>query len=122
MRLLKLWIPVFFWCWLIYYLSSTPNLKTEFGRWDLILRKAAHITEYFILAWLSFRAFKGTFSLSYFYQLFSSGLFSLLYATSDEYHQSFVPTRGPSLEDVLIDAAGIITFFILLEIRKKLIR
>ena len=29
-----------------------------------------------------------------------------LYAASDEYHQSFVPSRGASVEDVCIDTCG----------------
>ncbi len=30
----------------------------------------------------------------------------ILYAISDEVHQSFVPGRGPGVMDVLIDSAG----------------
>lgn len=33
-------------------------------------------------------------------------LFCLLYGITDEYHQSFVPGREPSLGDVLADTAG----------------
>ncbi|MBU2258703.1 MAG: VanZ family protein [Candidatus Omnitrophica bacterium] len=46
----------------------------------------------------------------------------MLYAVSDEIHQYFVPTRGPSLEDVLIDCAGIIIFYVSLKYLKKFIR
>lgn len=35
-----------------------------------------------------------------------SVLISFLYAVSDEYHQSFVPGRGPAFRDVLIDTIG----------------
>lgn len=31
-----------------------------------------------------------------------------LYAASDEFHQSFVAGRGPSVRDVMIDSAGVI--------------
>lgn len=106
-RFLYLWLPVGAWCGLIFYLSSIPNLKTEFGVWDLVLRKCAHMTEYAILYLLVYRALLGSYPqvsirrISVF-----SLLITILYAASDEYHQSFVPTRGPSVIDVGIDSAG----------------
>ncbi|MBU2257628.1 MAG: VanZ family protein, partial [Candidatus Omnitrophica bacterium] len=61
MKLLKLWFPVLFWCWLIFYISGISSLETPWGLWDFVLRKISHITEYFILTLLLYRAFKGTF-------------------------------------------------------------
>jgi VanZ family protein len=40
-------------------------------------------------------------------------LICVLYAISDEIHQSFVPGRGPSIIDVFIDSTGAITGIIL---------
>ncbi len=40
--------------------------------------------------------------------LIVSALISILYAVSDEYHQSWIPTRHGSVVDVLIDAGGIL--------------
>ncbi|MBU1998366.1 MAG: VanZ family protein [Candidatus Omnitrophota bacterium] len=122
MKLLKLWFPVFFWCWLIFYLSGTPSLETPWGVWDFILRKIAHILEYYILAWLIYRAFKGTFVSSWINLYFWPGALSFLYAVSDEIHQYFVPTRGPSAEDVLIDCFGIIIFFMIIRRRAGAVR
>ncbi|MFH1398433.1 MAG: VanZ family protein [Candidatus Omnitrophota bacterium] len=122
MKLLKLWFPVLFWCWLIFYLSSVPSLETPWGIWDFIFRKIAHILEYYILAWLIYRAFKGTFISSRLNLFFWPGILSFLYAVSDEIHQYFVPTRGPSAGDVLIDCAGIVIFYANLKYLKKLIR
>jgi len=119
MKFFKLWLPVFTWCWLIFYLSSIPNLNTGWGTWDLILRKAAHITEYFILTLLLYRAFKGSFNFSSFYLLFWSSVLSFLYAVSDEIHQAFVPTRSPSPKDVLFDTLGIIAFYLLIKYNNK---
>lgn len=112
LRIAKLWVPVFLWCGLIFYLSSVPSLETPFGAWDTLLRKGAHISEYFILAFLLYRAFCGTFRLGAFYLIFWPALLSFLYAASDEFHQSFVPTRGPSIADVMIDSLGIVLFCI----------
>jgi hypothetical protein len=119
MKFIKLWIPVFSWCWVIFYLSSIPNLNTGWGTWDLILRKAAHITEYFILTVLLYRAFKGSFNFSSFYLLFWSSVLSFLYAVSDEIHQAFVPTRSPSPKDVFMDSLGIIAFYLLIKYGNK---
>jgi len=115
MKLIKLWLPVFIWCGIIFYLSSLPNLQTEWGFWDLILRKLAHIIEYLILTFLLYRAFKRSFNLSASHLIFWSSVLSFLYAISDEIHQRFVPTRSGNLEDVLIDAVGIILFYIILK-------
>ncbi|MBU1999279.1 MAG: VanZ family protein [Candidatus Omnitrophica bacterium] len=117
MKFLRLWLPVFFWCWLIFYFSSIPNLKTQWGAWDLILRKAAHISEYLILTWLLYRGVRGSFRLTNFYLYFWPSLLALLYAVSDELHQAFVPGRGPSLRDILIDSIGI-AFFVILKFQE----
>ena len=119
MKFFKLWLPVFGWCWVIFYLSGIPQLGTGWGVWDLILRKAAHITEYFILTFLLYRAFKGSFIFSSFYLLFWSCVISFLYAVSDEIHQAFVPTRNPSPKDVLFDTLGIIAFYFLIKYNNK---
>lgn len=38
----------------------------------------------------------------------TSIIIGIIYATSDEIHQAFVPGRGPLLTDVLIDTMGVI--------------
>lgn len=121
MKFIKLWVPVFSWAGLIFYLSSIPQLTTGWGVYDLILRKIAHMTEYFILALLLYRAFKGSFNLATFYLILWSFSLSFLYAISDEVHQAFVPTRYPSPADVFIDTVGIIVFFTLLKYKKDFI-
>ncbi len=68
------------------------------------------MTEYFILAFLSYRALKGTFVLSFFLLLTVAAGFSLLYAVSDEVHQLFIVSRSGNITDILIDAMGIIAF------------
>ena len=119
MKFLKLWLPVISWCGLIFYLSGTPNLSTDLGIWDTILRKSAHIAEYFILTFLLYRAFKGSFAMVAFYLICWPALLSFLYAVSDEIHQKFVPTRSGDLTDILIDSLGIISFYILLKYRAR---
>ncbi|TBR17747.1 hypothetical protein EPO66_02140 [bacterium] len=106
----KLWSPVFGWCTLIFYFSGIPNLNSGLGVWDIVLRKCAHMTEYFILAFLFYRALKGTFILSFKTLIFITAALSLLYAVSDEVHQLFIVSRSGNIRDILIDFTGIIIF------------
>jgi hypothetical protein len=98
-----LWLPVILWCGIIYWLSGIPNLKTSFGVGDLILRKCAHMVEYGILYLLARRAFANTTTLQ---PSIAGFVFAVFYAATDEFHQYFVPTRGPSVRDVIIDSIG----------------
>jgi VanZ family protein len=72
-----------------------------------LVRKAAHFTEYAILALLAARAFRTSsrdFLRNHWFAV--SLTFVALYALSDEFHQSFVSSRTASIYDCLIDAAG----------------
>jgi VanZ family protein len=89
---------VLVWAAVIFAFSSIPSLSTHLGTWDLILRKAAHMTEYTILAGLLRRA---TASYGWAFAL------AVAYAASDEFHQTFVRGRHGSPVDVGIDAIGI---------------
>ena len=72
-----------------------------------LVRKAAHFTEYAVLALLAARAFRSSprRALSAWWWLASFAVVACV-ALSDEYHQSFVPSRTASLYDSLIDMAG----------------
>lgn len=81
------------------------DLNSYFG--DLatfIIRKGAHVSEYFILFILTYRV------VLIYVDRKKAKLYSLvvvfLYACSDEIHQYFVPGRGPAFKDVLIDTSG----------------
>lgn len=85
----------------------------------LLVRKAAHMTEYAVLFLLYRRA------------LFLSGVkrpgitalvMSACYAATDEWHQSFVADRGPSVVDVGIDTVGAAAAWIIQSVIKKLRR
>ena len=63
---------------------------------------------YGVLFLLSRRAFSDSFKGWTNNKVFIvSAVFSVLYAASDEFHQAFVPMRGPSVIDVGIDSAGV---------------
>jgi VanZ family protein len=72
-----------------------------------LVRKAGHLTEYAILATLAARAFRNSSHLFIKQHWFKfSLLLAAIYALTDEFHQSFVPSRTASIHDSLIDSAG----------------
>lgn len=87
----------------IYLLSNQPDLSTGLGFWDLLLRKLAHMSVFALLTLLWWRALAPLIR----YPLMTAAVVSLLYAVSDEYHQSFIEGRHGSPVDVAIDSVGI---------------
>ncbi len=70
------------------------------------VRKLAHMTEYFILAvTVSFPFY--VYGLRGFPLMLVAGFICVAFACGDEYHQSFVEGRGPSVQDVCIDSIGV---------------
>lgn len=69
------------------------------------VRKAAHMTEYAILAIL-FYIWLGKWQFAVSKKSAQAIIFAALYAASDEFHQLFVPGRAGSLRDVMLDSTG----------------
>lgn len=74
---------------------------------DFIIRKIAHVTEYAVLCLLVSRSVGVKVTASIRERLVPAGI-SSLYALSDEFHQSFVPSRGATYTDVMWDTLGAI--------------
>jgi len=127
---LKYWAPVIAWILLIFLASGdlmsaehTSRFLVPFLLWlrpdisvesltliHIGVRKAAHLTEYAILALLLCRAvFRGT-NLKWSRSTLFVNLWiaCVLTAAGDEFRQSFVESRGASTWDVMIDSAGAI--------------
>jgi VanZ family protein len=97
------WLPAIIVMTVIFGFSSiTARDMPNFGLWDLIVKKGAHVLGYGLLAlalWYS----QGFDRRRWWLVL----LLAVLYALSDEFHQSFVPGRHPSWVDALvIDGSG----------------
>jgi VanZ family protein len=103
-RVVSIWVPVAAWAALIFVLSSMPSLSTGLGTWDLVVRKAAHLTEYAILGALLVRALD---------RPAAAAALAIAYAATDELHQHFVPGRTGSVVDVLIDSVGVVVGIVL---------
>jgi len=97
--LVRLWLPVVAWAVVIFAFSSIPSLGTGLGTWDLVLRKLAHVTEYAVLGALLLRATG---------RAWMAVVLGVLYAASDELHQTFVPGRHGRPLDVAIDTVGLL--------------
>lgn len=97
------WGPAVLWMAAIFIASATPSVDLPtFGVWDTIVKKGGHMLAYALLAILFRRALG--------WQARPPGaawLLAVLYALGDEFHQSFVPGRHPSLVDALgFDGVG----------------
>jgi VanZ family protein len=123
----RYWMPAIVWMAII-FLGSTDMLSAEhtsrflvpFLRWfdpqisfatlnaiQFGIRKLGHLTEYAILAMLLWRALRGTLASTRNLAIASLVfMVSALFAASDEFHQSFIPTRTSSAHDVMIDCLG----------------
>lgn len=126
-KLIKFWFPVILWMGVIFWMSTgtfssentthiiepilhyispsiSPQAETVVHG---LIRKTGHITEYFILGLLFFRAFRGESLQTWCLRWAINAIIGVvLYALSDEFHQAFVATRTASIFDVSIDLAG----------------
>ena len=80
---------------------------SDVDRTNTVLRKLAHLTEYAILSILLYKCLQSEPE-----QVWQSRqarlavLVAIAYATTDEFHQVFVPGRNASIVDCCIDATG----------------
>jgi VanZ family protein len=75
-------------------------------RIDFNIRKTAHVTEYAIMAILAFRAIHRGQVTFHHYHAFFPPLIAIGYAATDEWHQSFIPSRWGAASDVVFDSLG----------------
>jgi VanZ family protein len=127
-QFVKYWLPLLIWFGVI-FVGSTSVMSAEhtsryivpFLLWlkpgmspkaiwtvHVVVRKFAHITEYAILGLLMWRALRSVPSLhTKTLLIFGVALLGCaLFAASDEFHQTFVKSRTPSVHDVLLDVGG----------------
>ncbi len=114
--------PLFLWIGVIFYLSSNSGSMEETSRFigpllhylfpatpeEILqiyhgyIRKAAHLTEYAILAFLAFRVFSSSSIAKYILPIVLVAAIAMM----DEFNQSFEASRTSSGWDVLLDIAG----------------
>jgi VanZ family protein len=127
-QFVKYWLPLLIWLSVI-FVGSTSVMSAEHTSryivpfllwlkpgmsphtiWIILIsaRKCAHVTEYAVLGLLLWRAFRSIQLLrSKSLLAFAAVLAGCsLFAASDEFHQTFVKSRTPSVHDVLLDVGG----------------
>jgi len=116
-KVLRLWGPVILWMGMIFAFSAQPNLPKASQNWlDFIIKKGAHAFVYAVLAASIWQALReqvahrmGAYSFS----------LALLYAISDEFHQTFVAGRHGRPFDVFVDVSGILIGIFLVSRRRS---
>lgn len=97
-NLLQRWTPAVLLMAAIFFFSSRPSTSLPRFTWgDEIVKKGGHMLGYGLLAatyWHGLGLRAGQQPLAW--------LLAILYAVSDEFHQSFVPGRHPAVLDVLV--------------------
>lgn len=124
-RIVIAWLPVVAMCVIIFLFSQDANsgrhsdtvlgwllslLGLNSPHWHRVLdapfRKLAHVIVYFLLGLVTYRGF----AMGQKWYSLQAGVRSLVfcavYASTDEYHQSFVAGRGPAVHDVALDSAA----------------
>lgn len=117
---LRLWrVALVFWLIAIFIFSSDffsadhTEKVLVYDFLNVLVRKCAHVVEYAILMYLWFRSLcvdRTRFSRSVIWGV----ILSVLYALSDEWHQSFIPSRDGTIADVGWDTVGVVTMGVLL--------
>jgi VanZ family protein len=118
------WAPLLFWLGTIFYFSTDSFASGETSRiigpllrflfpglpdhqyevMHLIIRKLAHVGAYFVLGILAYRSCKHDSDFARTSVL--AGMFVLVTALLDEFHQSLTASRGASIVDVGYDCLG----------------
>ena len=132
-RRLRAWIPTLLWlCVLAFFSTDTfsaehtggvllkilhalfgTRFDEQFDQIHFLVRKSAHFCSYGFLGALAFFSWRATLPALPRWTLRWSLLalmIAVIAGSLDEFHQTFVPSRGPSLQDVFIDAMGGIIF------------
>ena len=98
-------------CSAIFSFSNQVGSESSQISSNLVIRKLGQCSEYLTLGFFSFAYFSNLFLKNNKCKNFKktalvSLIFSILYAVSDEFHQTFVDGRDGNIIDVLIDGSG----------------
>ncbi len=113
MKRIFAWLPAVLWMGMIFFLSSRAKvLVSEEESINFLIFKTLHVLEYAVLHILLFRAIHFEDRRNIFRSLFLSFVIAVVYAATDEIHQTVVPTRDGRPRDVIIDTTGVVLSWI----------
>ncbi|MFS8159259.1 MAG: VanZ family protein, partial [Candidatus Roizmanbacteria bacterium] len=97
-------IPAIIWMILIFFLSSKQRVvASDDAMINFLIFKSFHLIEYGVLYFFMLVGTVGESKKTTTYHYKKAALLTIFYALSDEFHQTFVPTRQGHLQDVGID-------------------
>lgn len=149
MRKIVLTILTLFWLFIIFQFSAAPADESsqmslsvghaighifipQYDEWDLKrqddfakeveypIRKCAHASEYAVLGIL-LTATLAAWNMKSKNNIFISLIAGVIYASSDEFHQLFVPGRDGRVTDVMIDSLGLLAGILAVHLAAHLI-
>lgn len=85
-----------------------PEKENVVDRVESIVRKIAHYSIYTLVGIL-LMSLMSTYKIKELDRLAVSLIIGVIYASTDEIHQAFVPGRGPLITDVMLDTVGVLT-------------
>ena len=91
------------------------------NRIEKVIRKIAHFSIYTVVGILVM-AFISTYQIKEKNRIIISTIIGIIYACSDEIHQSLVPGRSPMITDVMIDTMGVVLGILLVMLGKVIIK
>jgi VanZ family protein len=115
MRISK-WLPSLLVMLVIFLFSAQPSSSLPSFDWaDRIVKKGGHVLGYALLAWTYWHGFDYRKD-----KRWLSWLFAVLYAVTDELHQSLVPGRRASLWDVVVfdNLGALISLWLIQRVRR----
>jgi VanZ family protein len=104
-RAVTLWLPAALWAAIVFVLSArqfAPGYEPLFAHVD----KLQHIGVYAVLGWLVARPLTRVHGLPVRRAATFAIVIASLYAVTDEWHQSLVPTRSADALDWIADTVG----------------
>jgi VanZ family protein len=93
--------------WPVIRALAPPVTYQQYTLLHVLTRKAAHLTEYGILAGLLLRAFRAGAARAWHWRWATlSFVLVALHAGLDEYHQTYTQSRTGAMSDSVLDMAG----------------
>lgn len=109
--------------WLLTQILHLLNLTVSFPTFLFLhhlMRKSAHVTEYALFAMLLYYSLGGSRHREWRWPLaLWATVVAGVYSLTDEFHQVFVPGRGPSLRDCGIDTLGAVLGILILYVHSR---
>ncbi len=122
-KLLWEWVPSLLWMGFIFILSDRQRIAiSQTYAINFLIFKTLHVIEYAILYSLLVRSLTLSNNHSNRENLLIAFILAVIYAITDEFHQTLISSREGTPRDILIDAVGITIMYLLIKTRWSLIR